>query len=630
MSPPVPSLPPAAWTPTPELVADSNMAWLMQRIGVDAYPALHRWSVEQRDAYWRTAIERLDIPFRRPPQSVLDASRGAAHARWLTGAELNVTESCFRDRTAPAIQEQSGTGSLKTTSVEELDRLSSQFAEAFARDGIQPGDAVALIVPMTSVAVAAYLGVLKCGAAAVGIAESFSAHEIAVRLRLSNARRVLVQARVVRGRQRHDLYSRLCDTAGADGAPSAAFRRPPAIVICDEASPPSLQPGDVDCTTFLSGTRGEFPAVARRPDDPLGILFSSGTTGDPKAIPWSQLCAIKCAADAHFHHDVHPGDVLAWPTSLGWMMGPWLIFASLMNRATMALFDGRPLDAAFPQFVERAQVTMLGVVPALVAAWRSSDALRGCDWRCIKVFSSTGECSNADDMRWLMQQAGGRPVIEYCGGTEIAGGYITGTVVRPCVPATFNTPALGLDIVILDENGQPAERGEVFLRPPSVGLSAELLNADHDAVYYEGCPREPNGECLRRHGDEMEALPDGYWRAHGRVDDTMNLAGIKVSAAEIERAVLQLPEVKEAAAVAEMQEGGGPCRLILYTVLHTSAEDARQPSAADEAAELQRMMQQAVNRELNPLFRVHEVRCVDVLPRTASNKIMRRLLRKGG
>ena len=245
----------------------------------------------------------------------------------------------------------------------------------------------------------------------------------------------------------------------------------------------------------------------RDPADAVNILFSSGTTGEPKAIPWTQTTPIKCAVDAHFHQDVHPGDVLVWPTNLGWMMGPWLIFGSLMNRATIGLFYGAPTGRAFGEFVQDSRATVLGVVPSLVKTWRTSGCLAGLDWSAIKVFTSTGECSHADDMRWLMQQAGGKPVIEYCGGTEIGGAYITGTLARPCIAGTFNTPTLGLDVVILDEQGQPADSGEVFLLPPSIGLSNSLLNKDHHEVYFAGTPPGPGRAILRRHGDEMEVLP---------------------------------------------------------------------------------------------------------------------------
>jgi acetyl-CoA synthetase len=366
------------------------------------------------------------------------------------------------------------------------------------------------------------------------------------------------------------------------------------------------------------GSDADSAATLRDPDDPLNILFSSGTTGDPKAIPWTQTTPIKCAADAHFHQDVHPGDVLVWPTNLGWMMGPWLIFASLMNRATMGLFDGAPTGRAFGEFVQKAGTTVLGLVPSLVKAWRASGCMEGLDWSGIKLFTSTGECSNEDDMRWLMELGGGKPVVEYCGGTEIGGAYITGTLARRCVAGRFNTPALGVDVVVLDEEGRLSQSGELFLLPPSIGLSNTLLNKDHHEVYYAGVPKGPNGETLRRHGDEMETLGDGYWRARGRADDTMNLGGIKVSSAEIEQVLQRVPGVFETAAIA-VSPDGGPSQLVIYAVCPETDESRKGTLMAE--------MQNAIRHDLNPLFKIQELVFVDALPRTATNKVMRRDLR---
>jgi acetyl-CoA synthetase len=315
---------------------------------------------------------------------------------------------------------------------------------------------------------------------------------------------------------------------------------------------------------------------------------------------------------------VKPGDVLVWPTNIGWMMGPWLIFASLLNRAAMGLYDGTPMCPEFGRFVQDSGATMLGVVPSLVKTWRATGSMEASDWSGLKLFSSTGECSNVDDMRWLMARAGGRPVIEYCGGTEIGGAYITSTVTRPCRPGLFNTPTLGLDVVILDEEGAPAERGELFLVPPSIGMSNTLLNQDHHAVYFAGTPRGPHGEMLRRHGDEMEALPGGYWRGQGRADDTMNLGGIKVSSAEIERVLQVVHGVIETAAIA-VSACGGPSALVIYVV--------SSPTFSGDPSALLAAMQSAIRSELNPLFKIHDLVLVEALPRTASNKVMRRVLR---
>jgi acetyl-CoA synthetase len=325
--------------------------------------------------------------------------------------------------------------------------------------------------------------------------------------------------------------------------------------------------------------------------------------------------------DGHFHQDIRPGDVVAWPTNIGWMMGPWLIYATLINRACVALYEGLPSGRGFTDFVRRAGVSMLGVVPSLVRVWKDSGACDGVDWSMVRTFSSTGEPSNRLDSLWLMSRTRYRaPIIEYCGGTEIGGGHLTGTVVQPASPGTFSTPALGLDVVVLDEEGLPVadgEEGELFLVPPSIGLSQELLNRDHDAVYYAGCPAGPNGEVLRRHGDQVERLPGGYFRAQGRADDTMNLGGIKVSSLELERVLERHPAVFESAAVAVQPEGEGAERLVVFAVLSEEAD----------VEDLRRELGNSLASELNPLFKIHDLVIADALPRTASNKLMRRELR---
>ena len=594
------------WTPTPDDIAGTNVAWLMRHAGVDSYEALHAWSAQNRESYWAAAIERLGIRCRIPSRRVLDLSEGIESPRWLPGARLNIVESCFSAPVdSPAIIARAEGGELKVVTVGALRSLTGRVAAGVERRGFRPGDALAIVMPMTVECVAIYLGILQAGCVAVSIADSFRPKEIATRLRLANAAGIFTRDVVRRGGKSHPLY------AGVKEAEA-----PPAIVIPRDSTP-ALRDRDCEWGDFLAEA-GASLMVVRGPSDPLHILFSSGTTGEPKLIPWTQTTPIKCAADAHFHQDVRPGDVVVWPTNIGWMMGPWLIFASLINRATMGLYDGSPGGREFCEFVQDSRATMLGVVPTLVKAWHAEGATEGLDWSGIRVFSSTGECSNAQDMHWLMERAGGKPVIEYCGGTEIGGGYITGTLALPCVAGAFNTPALGLDLVILDDAGEPAESGEMFLVPPSIGMSTSLLNKDHHGAYFADVPGGPRGEVLRRHGDQMESLPGGGWRALGRADDTMNLGGIKVSSAEIERALQSVEGVKETAAVA-VSPDGGPSHLVIYAVCAAG-------SSADKDA-LMAAMQSAIRRELNPLFKVHDVVVIESLPRTASNKVMRRVLR---
>ena len=681
--------PPPAWFPSEEQIGATHIAALMKEVKVDSYPELHVWSVQHRTEFWNVMIQRLGIRFRQNYTKIVDLSHGVESPQWLVGARFNIAESCFQaPEDAPAIIFQPEEGLLSTVSYGELHALTNRVANGLVDEGFHPGDAIAIAMPMTVESIALYLGIVKAGCVVVSIADSFAAKEIATRLRLSGAKAIFTQDYILRKGKQLPLYAKVveADAPRVVVLPSASSCRIRVdypffetnhrgtefseqriggdkevwrIIDGDLGSLSfELRPEDLIWEDFLS-LNEQFDAVPAHPNAYSNILFSSGTTGEPKAIPWTQTTPIKCAVDGHLHHDIHPGEVVAWPTNLGWMMGPWLIYASLVNRATLALYYGVPTERGFGQFVQDARVNVLGVVPSLVSIWKTTACMQGLDWNSIKAFSSTGECSNPQDMLFLMCLAGYKPIVEYCGGTEIGGGYLTGTLVQPAAPSTFTTPALGLDIVILDENGHPADTGEVFIIPPSIGLSTELLNKNHYQVYFANTPHLPlspsaqpgwhgyrdrisselqacicvkNPCCaspssvlpltypsLRRHGDQMEHLPNGYYRAQGRVDDTMNLGGIKVSSAEIERALNGAEGICETVAIAISPPEGGPSQLVIYAVV--------EPDVYKHPEALKTSLQAMIRQRLNPLFKIHDVAIVDSFPRTASNKVMRRVLR---
>jgi acetyl-CoA synthetase len=601
--------PPPAWIPTEEIINSTNITTVMKELNINSYDEFFQWSIQNRDPFWKLMINRLNIQFKIAPTKTLDTSSPSESPCWLPDAQFNIVDSCFQAaEDAIAIIAQPEDQSIITTTYGELKVLTNRVANGISDAGFNPDDAIAICMPMTTECVAIYLGIIKAGCVAVSIADSFAPDAIALRLEIANCTAVFTQDYILRDGKKLPSYEKI-----------VAADAPRAIVLSSKNSEMvKLRDGDLEWNAFLSDSL-QFESIPRSPDDHSNILYSSGTTGEPKAIPWTHSTPIKGAADAYLHQDIHEGDRVAWPTNLGWMMGPWLIYASLINNASMGLYYGVPTGKAFGEFVQNAEITMLGLVPSIVKAWKNSACISGLDWSKIKAFSSTGESSNAIDMLYLMSLAGYKPVIEYCGGTEIGGGYITGTLVQPSSPATFSTPALGLDVVILDENASEVDNGELFLVPPSIGLSQELLNRDHREVYYDGTPRDKSGFALRRHGDQMERLGGGYYRAHGRVDDTMNLSGIKISSAEIERVLNQVEGVSETAAISVSPQGGGPESLVIFTVLEYAV------SLEKESLKLQ--MQNTIKYNLNPLFRIFDIVLTDALPRTASNKIMRRELR---
>ena len=601
--------PPPAWHPPPG--ASTNLDAFMKALGVDGYAELHRWSLTERAAFWGTVIEDLGVVFSRPPDRILDLGPGVKDPGWLVAAEFNIVDSCFKapGERAAVISATERAPEPRVTTYGELERLVNRIANGFHEHGFRHGDTIALYMPMTLECVATYLAIIRAGLCVASIADSFSPSETATRCEIAHAECVVTVDAFERAGRTIRLYEKVREAGVAK-----------AIVITTAGETAPRREGDLTFDDLLS-SRDRYESVVCRPTEMITVLFSSGTTGIPKAVPWTHLNPIKCGMDGRLHQDIRGEDVVAWPTNVGWMMGPWLIFATLLNDATMALFEGAPTGERFTRFVSDARVSVLGVVPSLVRAWRSGDAIGAGGWPHVRVFSSTGEPPNRQDALWLMSQTGYRaPIIEYLGGTEIGGGHLTGTVVQAASPATFSTPALGIDVVVLNEEGDAVpegETGELFLIPPSIGLSQTLLNRDHDEIYYDGCPTGPGGEVLRRHGDEIARLHKGYFRAQGRADDAMNLGGIKVSSVELERVIESHSAVREAAAVGVQSGSEGPERLVVFAVLRPDADGDG----------LRQALQARIAAELNPLFRIDELVTVAALPRTASNKVLRRVLR---
>ena len=631
-----------AWIPSKQAVEATNIHKTMTQKGFRTYKEFYDWSIGKgsRDDFWMDSMRSLQIAWAKEPSSAFDLSNGGpAHVSYFPGGKLNITDSCFNKREGdePALvySMESDPRSLQTMSFEALNRLSNQIANALTTKlNLLSGDAVAICMPMTPESIAIYLGIVKAGCVVISIADSFSAEEIATRCRLGNAKVIFTQDVIFRGSKFLPLFGRVlaadimvvedkmdaetfddsketksdCETSEsmkivvlpgllhAGRYPERPNEKGSTWGDCDENGEPlsvhesvisTMRPyHDATWYDLLHMCSDEFETVKMHSMDACNILFSSGTTGEPKAIVWSHSTPIKSAVDGYYHQDIHVGDRVAWPTSLGWMMGPWLLF-QLINGATIGLFNGITSTEGFCEFVEEAEISMVGVVPSLVKSWQMRNATQNCDWSKVRKFSSTGEASDPMTYHWLMSRVPGyAPVIEYCGGTEIGGSFLSSTLVQPNVPSMFSTPVLGSQIMALSHEGvvddqshfcggvDGVKSGELVIIPPTLGLSTKLLNRVHFDTYYKNMPCGPNGETLRRHGDEIEYVRNAmhvvesergdctpYFRALGRCDDTMNIGGIKVGSVEIERVCNLVPEIKETAAIAVAGPHGGPSKL---------------------------------------------------------------------
>ncbi len=594
------------WKPSKKTIEGSNIYKMMQQYGFENYNDFWKWSISNKEEFWAATVLNLGIKQAKEFTSIVDISNGVENAEWLKNAKLNIVDSCFQnDDNATVLVYQEEGEQIQKVSQKELLSLVHKIANGLVNIGLKVGDKIAIDMPMTLQAVAIYLAGIKAGMPIVTIADSFTPNEIEVRLKITKPKVIFTQDVLHRAGKEIPLYLKVIEA-----------NAPKAIVLKTSKAQSNLRKEDIYWSIFLSNNN-EFKSVIQNPEDIITILFSSGTTGEPKAIPWTHTTPIKGASDGYYHQDIHRNDVVCWPTNLGWMMGPWLVFATLINKATLALYYGAPTGKGFGKFVQDAKVTMLGVIPSFVKYWKSSKCMETFNWDSIKCFSSTGEVSNPAEMEYLMQLANNKPVIEYCGGTEIGGGYVTSTVVQPNIASTFSTQALGGEFVLLDENNNIANKGELFLIPPIMGLSTTLLNRNHFDVYYKNTPNY-KGQLLRRHGDQLEQLENGFYKAQGRVDDAINLGGIKVSSVQIEAILNKLEFVKEAAAIAVSPKGGGPSELVVYYVERDSklTKQERFQSAKN-----------SIKIQLNPLFKLTDLIKIDILPRTASNKVMRRKLR---
>ncbi len=602
-----------AWSPSPEDIENSNLSWLITESGNKDFKELFTWASSFRALYWEKVVKRTGIKFKEPYLSILDTFHGVEEAIWMEGALMNIADSCFlADKNKTAIIEGSEENdSIKKITYEQLDSYSNHIANGLLEKGYKRGDRFVLYLPFSIEAVAIYLALVKAGMIAVSVADSFSPVELCKRVEITNAKAVITVNQYAYGGKTLNVYDKVKEANCG-----------PAILISSD-NEEHLRKGDLLLGNLLS--KNAACSTECDPYDITNILFSSGTTKEPKSIPWTHTTPIKCAADGHFHLDIKETDVVTWTTGMGWMMAPWLIYATLINKATMALFTGSAVTEQFGKFAESAGITIMGTIPSVVRGWIKNDFISKFNWD-VRLYSSTGEPSNADDYLYLMGMSDFKaPIIEYCGGTEIGGGYITGTICEPVSPAMFTTPALGLNYFLLNENKQPAranETGEVFLVPPSIGLSQTLLNRNHHNEYYEGMPSGPGGEALRKHGDAFETIQEGpykFYKSVGRTDDAMNLGGIKISAIEIEETLNKHPQILETAAISIAPNTGGPEKLVVFYT--------ERNQVSDEGL-LKKNLQDLLTSQLNPLFRISQIVKVTTIPRTASNKIMRRELRK--
>ncbi|HZG35592.1 MAG TPA: AMP-binding protein [Gaiellaceae bacterium] len=594
-----------AWHPTPEQVEAANVVRLARALGCSDYEQLHRLSLEEPERFWRAVAGDLDLALDRDWDDVLDASRGIEWTTWFRGARLNVATACvhaWAERTPDAVAavfapEQ---GEREAWTYAELSQRVTRLAEALVALGVEPGDRVALYLPMCpDVAVAAH-ACAHVGAVQVPIFSGFAAPAVVQRLQDSGAKVVLTADwSYRRGRE-------MPMRATVDEARRSAPAVEHVVEWSRERREWDVAPGP-----------GELPPLSVEAEHPYLLAYTSGTTGRPKgALHVHGGFLLSIAREAAYQSDLRSGDRVLFSTDMGWIMGPWTVVGAGALGAAVVYLEGAPdwpADRLW-RLVEQERVTMLGLSPTLTRALIPKGEPTA-DLSSLRALTTTGEPWNAGPYDWLNEHVagGGRiPIVNISGGTEVGACFLSVTPMLPTKPVSLGFPALGQAMDVYGVDGRPVrgEVGELVCTRPWPGMTRGIWGDDER--YLETYWRRFPG--VWTHGDWASVDEEGYWFLHGRSDDTLNIAGKRIGPAELESAALDHPSVAEAAAVGIPHEVKGETPWLFVALKPGTKEDADGISAAVAAA-------------LGKAFAPQRVVFVSALPKTRSAKIVRRAVR---
>ncbi len=625
------------WHPTPELIAQSNLQRFIDKHALGSYGELMRRSTTDIAWFWDTILRDLDIQFYKPYARVVDLNDGKSWARWCVDGEMNIVHNML-DKYAGteidnrvAIKSEIEDGTMRALTYKELREQVDRMAAALRGLGLGNGDAIGVFMPMVPEIVIAMLAIVKIGGIFLPLFSGFGASAIASRLNDAEAKALFTAD----GTTRRGKFCAMKPVADEAASKIPTLKH---LIVLPTAGPLKLDclkqssfraQESLPCRTHTWGellhqnSNLEHQTSVTSAEDPMMIIYTSGTTGRPKGAVHTHCgFPIKSAQDMWHGLDLHPDETLFWMTDMGWMMGPWEVFGTLILGATMMLYDGAP-DFPGPDrvwsLVDRHQVTALGVSPTLIRALRrhGDEIVHQHDLSSLRKFASTGEPWNPDPWMWLFQNVGrGKlPIINYSGGTEISGGIVMGNVLTPMKPCAFSGPLPGMAADVVDENGKSVRGrvGELVIREPWIGMTRGFWR-DPQRYIESYWSRWPD---VWVHGDWAAVDDDGLWYILGRSDDTIKIAGKRLGPAEVESILVAHPQVSEAAAVGVPDPIKGEA-LVCFCVLRKGVN-----GDVDLAAELKGNVARDLGKALAP----HDVLFVGDIPKTRNAKVMRRIVR---
>jgi acetoacetyl-CoA synthetase len=598
------------WSPDPATPTEIGrfVSWLSEERGhvLNGYQELWRFSVDDLDGFWSAVWDFCGVRSHTPYERVL-AGHDMPGARWFPGARLNYAEHALgTDDGQIAIIGYSQTRDPVRLTFGELRDRVAHARTALRRLGVGPGDRVAAYLPNIPETAVAFLATASLGAIWSSCAPEFGARAVIDRFAQIEPKVLLAVAGYRYGGKDIDRRAEV-----------AAIRAelPTVVHVVHVQYGSQTLPDALDWDGTLTDPEPlAFDAVPF--DHPLCVLFSSGTTGRPKAIVHGHGGILLEHFKNHaFSWDLRAGDRMLWFTTTAWMMWNALI-SGLLVRATIVMIDGNPLypDLTYQwRLAEETGATLMGASPGFLMACRKEgiEPARRFDLR-IRQIGAAGSPLPAEGYHWVYEQFGVGVLLNVgSGGTDVCSGIVQGSPLQPVWAGEISGRCLGVDAQAYDEKGRPivGELGELVITKPMPSMPVGFWNDPGDrryrATYFEDYPG------VWRHGDWIRFTDRGSCVIAGRSDATLNRGGVRLGTAEFYRVVEELPDVDDSLVVHLEDSAGGPGELILFVVPAAGA-------ALDDA--LRKRLAGELRTALSPRHIPDTVAAVPAIPHNLTGK----------
>ncbi|MCD6015633.1 MAG: acetoacetyl-CoA synthase [Solirubrobacterales bacterium] len=611
------------WTPSAQTVERSNltryMRWLEEARGLDFdgdYPALWRWSTDELEDFWASIWEFFGVRASTPYERVL-AGREMPGAEWFAGARLNYAENLLADKPAErlAVQHASELRELDSLTWGELRERVARCASALRALGVEPGDRVVAYMPNVPETLIAFLATASIGASWSSCSPDFGAGSVVDRF-------AQIEPKVLFCVDGYRYNGRDFDRTDVVGALLAELPTVSHTVVLPYLAPDPDRTVLRNPTTWdallASGEPGEIAFEQVGFDHPLWVLYSSGTTGLPKAIVHGHGgILVEQLKKLTLHLDAQESDRVFWFTTTGWMMWNFLV-GVLLTEASIVLYDGSPGHpdmGVLWELADRAGITCFGTSASYVAACMKAEVEPGVgrELSALRAVGSTGSPLAPEGFQWIYDHVGADTwLFSTSGGTDVCTAFVGGVPILPVYRGELQGRSLGCAVEAFDEDGNSVvdEVGELVLTEPLPSMPV-FLWGDEDgsryrASYFEMYPG------IWRHGDWIEITSRGTAIIYGRSDSTINRSGVRMGTSEIYRAVASVGEVTDALVV-DLPRPGTEGWMPLFVVLREGVE-------LDD--ELRSELARRVREQCSPRHVPDEVFAIAEVPRTLSGKVL--------